>query len=129
MAFTLTDREWQMVQHLPEMELVALAAELELIPPAEINRRTLVVQCVLRLVEVGRRDGLPLSKYDREDLEALDAAEVQALAALLGTRPNVPALMSAGQRTYKALMKVRPNSQVAMMLPTLLTAVARASRS
>lgn len=128
MSFILTDHEWSLVEHLPELELVELAAELELIPPAEIDRRTLVVDCVLRIVEVGRSEGLPFSKYDRDDLEALAAEELAGIAAILGTRASVSAVLGAGQRTYKAWQKNRPNSQVALMLPLLLTAVARASR-
>ncbi|TNE92045.1 MAG: hypothetical protein EP330_03580 [Deltaproteobacteria bacterium] len=128
MSFFLTETEWALVQHLPELELVELAAELELVPPAEIDRRTLVVDCVLRIVEVGRSEGLPFSKYDREDLESLSRDELAAIAGLVGTRSSVSAVLSAGQKTYKAWEKTRPKSQVALMLPLLLTAVARASR-
>ncbi|MCO4744377.1 MAG: hypothetical protein KC912_06285 [Proteobacteria bacterium] len=127
MSFVLTEIEWSMVEHLPELDLVDLAAELGLIPPAEIDRRTLVVQCVLQLVEVGRSDGLPFSKYDREDLESLPREHLVALATVIGTRAEVASVLASGQRTLKALQKTRPNSQVALMLPMLLTAVARAS--
>ena len=99
--FELTEAEWDMVKHLPELDLVDLAAELELIPPAEIDRRTLVVQCVMRMVVLARAEGLPFSKYDREDLDALDPEQLAVLAGLLGTRTSVRAVLASGQKTWK----------------------------
>ena len=100
--FELTEAEWDMVKHLPELDLVDLAAELELIPPAEIDRRSLVVQCVLRMVVLAQEDGLPFSKYDRDDLDALAPEQLAVLAGLLGTRTTVRAVLARGQKTWKA---------------------------
>ena len=127
--FELTEAEWDMVKHLPELDLVDLAAELELIPPAEIDRRSLVVQCVLRMVVLAQEDGLPFSKYDRDDLDALAPEQLAVLAGLLGTRTTVRAVLARGQKTWKAWQKTRPNSQVALMTPLLLSAIVRAGAS
>ena len=78
-----------------------------------------------RAVEVG----LPFSKYDREDLEALQPDQLAAIARLLDLRPpaSVDAVLRAGQRVYNWYQKNNPGSAVALLQPMLLTAIARAA--
>ena len=114
-----------MVHHIPEGDLVDLAAELDMAVPEVIDRESLVAEAIDRLADLGRREGLPLSSYDQDDLEALPAAHLRAFAALLGTAPDVRSVLKAGKKVYKTYRKTRPNSQVALMLPTLLGPLAR----
>ena len=130
MSFAITDDEFRLVSGLPVQELVELAIELDILVPEEIDRRALVSECVVRIVDRGRKEGLPFSKYDREDLARLSPAELAAIAELQGLRPSasVRSVLKAGQKVYKTYSKTRPNSAVALSLPILLRAVARAAR-
>ena len=77
------------------------------------------------MVVRARTEGLPISRYDEEDLHALTPAELAGLAELCGTKPTVKALLKAGARTWRAHRKRRRTSPIAMMLPMLLPALAR----
>ncbi|MCA9571793.1 MAG: hypothetical protein KC656_28340 [Myxococcales bacterium] len=126
MSFTLQPEEWALLQHLPTQDLVDLAADLDVLIPADVDKRTLLELCVPRLVERGRRSGLPFSKYDREDLEALGAAERAALGRIQGVEPDVDAILRAGERVYRTIERERKGiDPVAMMLPSLLRPVLR----
>lgn len=124
----LTDAEWSQLQDIPNTTLVDLAADLDLVVPSEIDKRTLMDQCVKAIVARGAREGLPFSKYDREDLEALPRDLLEAIAALQQTRPSVSAILAAGARVYKTYEQTRPDNPMALMLPSLLTPVARCAR-
>ena len=69
------------------------------------------------------------SYNDRDDLDALAPEQLAVLAGLLGTRTTVRAVLARGQKTWKAWQKTRPNSQVALMTPLLLSAILRAGAS
>lgn len=123
--FSLTADELALFAHLPEEQLVELAAELELLVPAEISREALLTEAVGHIVARARVEGLPFSKYDQEDLAALSTAELAALGALCRAPGTPEGLIRAGERVYRMYRKQRPSSQVAMVLPMLLGAVAR----
>jgi hypothetical protein len=74
-----------------------------------------------------RDEGLPFSKYDRDDLEALPASDRASLARLQGLKSSasVSAMVKAGQKVYKTYVKTRPGNPVALLLPTLLPVIAR----
>ena len=129
MTFELTHTEWLQLRGLPEVELVALAADLSVCPPESIDKKALLEACVPLIVERARVEGLPFSKYDREDLEALTPEHLTAIGRLQGIkgRVKVAGILKVGARVYRTYTKVRPDNPVALMLPMLLTAVARAS--
>ena len=80
---------------------------------------------------MGRREGLPFSDYDKEDLTYLCDAELNAIAALNGVSieldrtKKVQLLLKTGKKNYKVWRKARPKSQIPIYLPMLLNAVAR----
>jgi len=129
MAFDLTDEEFALIAGLPIEGVVDLAAELDILAPEQIDRRSLVNTCVLALVEHARKHGLPLSKYDADDLAALDPVDLQALATLVGVQPSVAALLKHGDKVYRGYSHRRIDHPIPLMLPMLLSAVARAARA
>lgn len=126
MTFRLQDTEWALVQHLPTQDLVDLAADLDVIIPAEVDKRELVELCVPRIVERGLANGLPFSKYDEEDLRALAPDALAALARIQGVGPEVHAVLKAGEKVYRVIERDRKGSDpVALLLPSLLPPVMR----
>ncbi len=124
-TFILTEQELAPFRNLPEAGLIELAAELDLLIPERISREVLLIQSIERIAELAQQEGLPLSRYDREDLAALPQQHLAALAELCGVKPTVGALLKAGRQVYKLYEKRRPQSPVAMMLPMLLAPLAR----
>ena len=127
MTAIINDQEWQLLKAIPEGMLVDLAADLDICPPEHIDRRALFEQCVVAIVERGRQEGLPFSKYDREDLEALSPPHLTAIGRLQGIQGQVTVdeVMRVGGRVYKFYQRSRPDNPLALMLPSLLSAVAR----
>ncbi|MBT3217838.1 MAG: hypothetical protein HN348_01995 [Proteobacteria bacterium] len=127
MAAIITDQEWQMLEAIPEGMLVDLAADLDICPPERIDHRALFEQCVVAIVARGRQESLPFSKYDREDLEALPPPHITAIGRLqqIQGQVTVDDVLRVGARVYKFYQRNRPDNPLALMLPSLLTAVAR----
>lgn len=123
--FTLSDSEFAGFQMLPEADLADLAVELEVVPEAEIDARGLLSDLVVRIFDRAQSEGLPFSKYDRDDLEALPETHRKALAAAMGWPNDVNGMLKQGGKIYKEYRKTHINSQVAVMLPLLIGAVAR----
>ncbi len=131
MSFTLTESEWRLLSSVSVDDLVELAVELDVLAPKEIDRRALLEQCVPLIVERAREEGLPFSKYDAEDLRALPPHLLTAIGRLQGLRGEVTVerVLRAGRKVYRYYQKHRRHSAVALLLPSLLSAVARASTS
>ena len=127
MAFALTDTEHDAVRFVPVGDLVALAVELDYMPPETINRRELLGELMPRLLELARREGLPFSKYDEDDLAELSQEHREALAHVMGWPSDSRSMVKAGQKVYKVYRKDRRDSQVALLLPSLLKPLARAA--
>ena len=125
MTFTLTDAELDALRFVPDDEIAHLAAELDFVPDAEINRRQLLEDIVPRLLELGRTEGLPFSKYDRDDLEALSEQQRGALARHMGWSPRVGSMIRSGRKVYKIYRNIRKTSQIPVLLPLLLPLLAR----
>ena len=123
--FTLSDEEFAALALLPESDLADLAVELDQIPAAEIDARSLLADLVTRILERASSEGLPFSKYDKEDLNELPKDHFTALATAMNWPDNVDAFLKKGGKIYKEYQKSRPNSQVAIMLPLLLRPLAR----
>ena len=124
-TFSLTTAEMSLYENLPEDNIIELAAELNLLIPERISRDVLLAQAICGIAELAGREGLPLSRYDRDDLEALPREHLRALAAMCGWRPDINAILKAGQKVYKTYTRQRPQSPIAMMLPMLLIPLAR----
>lgn len=125
MSDLLTAAEIQLFRHVPETELVALAAELDIPVPEVISRTELLSAAVVALAQLARREGLPMSQYDRDDLEALDPDQLQALSRLCGVSGGIDALIKAGEKVYRAYNKRRRKSPIPLFLPMLLRPLAR----
>jgi hypothetical protein len=120
-----------MFRNAPEDELVDLAIDLDVPVPEEIDLSGLLDAVVRNLADLGQREGLPYSAYDKDDLEALNTDQLRAIAKLNGVNPvlapeeQVMALLKTGKKIYKSYRKTRPKSQIPMYLPMLLAALAR----
>jgi hypothetical protein len=130
-TFQLTESEWALVASVPLDDLVALAVNLDIVLEADFDRRQALEQCIPRIVARAREEGLPLSAYDRGDVEELSEAGRAALAALLRTRPTTDAILKAGAKVYKARLKLQPSGHdpYAYMIPLLLGPIVRAAAS
>ena len=125
-SFTLTPAELTLCENLPEDNLIELAAELDMLIPERISRPALLSQSIVAIADLASREGLPFSRYDRDDLEALPTSHLRALARLCGSRKEtVDGVLKGGQKVYKMYSRQRPQSPVAMMLPMLLAPLAR----
>jgi len=125
MSEFFTPNERAMLENLPESELVELAAELGVAVPSVIRRQELMEQVVHELACHVRVHGLPLSRYDEEDLKALTPTELAALAKLVGVSPTVNELLRAGKKVYKTYTRRKATSPIPLMVPTLLAPLAR----
>ena len=123
--FTLSDSEFQPLQLLPEADIADLAVELDMVPEAEIDAHGLLSVLVERILDRAVDEGLPFSKYDADDLKDLPEEHFKALADKMGWPADVSAFLKQGWKIYKEYQKSRRNSQVAIMLPLLLPALAR----
>ena len=125
----LTPQELEPLRRLPDDVLVDMAADLDICVPETFDVQTLVELSIPKIIERGMEEGLPLSKYDAEDLATLSQAELDALGRIQGlkTPTTVAAVIRKGQRVYKWYRRNRPDNPVALMLPMLLSAVARAA--
>jgi len=123
--FTLSDAEFAGFEMLPDSELADLAIELDMIPGSEIEARRLLSDIIGRILELAQAEGLPFSKYDREDLENLPGDHFRALARSMDWPEEVDGFLKKGRKVYKYYEKHRRRSQVAIMLPLLLGALAR----
>lgn len=123
----LNDDEWGFLGAIPEQDLVELAIDLDILVDAEIDHRELTGRCIQRIIESAPNDGLPFSKYDRDDLAALPAAHRRAIAELVGLRRDagVDKIVRAGTKTWKAWQKRGHGQAIALLLPSMLRALAR----
>lgn len=122
MKFSLSSEEAAQFAFVPVGDLVDLAVELDHVPDADINRLELLSELIPRLYERAQMHGLPFSKYDEEDLAELPRQHREALAEAMGWEGDVKSILKAGAKVYK---KIRKNSQVALLLPSLLRPLAR----
>ena len=125
MSFALTEDEYRMLSSLPEDDIVDLAVEFDIVVDAELNLQELFKEIIQHLADLAASEGLPLHKYNRDDLEALPAPHLQALAALMGEPANINALLKRGAKVYKLYNRERPKSHIALTLPMLLEPLAR----
>ena len=121
--FTASERT--MLANMPENDIVELAAELGVSVPETIQREELMQRVIVELARHVRVHGLPLSRYDADDLEALSPVELAGLARLVGVSASVPELLKAGKRAYKAYRNRKATSPIPLMVPTLLASLAR----
>ena len=131
MSNLLTPDELAMFQNAPEDELVDLAIDLDVPVPEEIDLGSMLDSMVRNLAALAEREGLPFSRYDREDLEQLGEMERSAISRLNGVdhtgsaNKQISGLLKTGSKVYKVYRKTRPKSQIPMYLPMLLAPLAR----
>ena len=126
-TFQFTSEEWSALAALPDDDVVRLATHLDFAPPEEIDARQLLEQCMPKLVDELEKNGIPLTKYDHDDLTAFDERQRRALAHLLRLRgtPSVRTLVRAGTRVTRSYQKKMLNDAIPYMVPLLLTPVVR----
>ena len=123
----LSPTDLAMIQGVPASDLIALAADFDLVPDAEIDRAGLVAEVLPRMLDRVRAEGVPLSKYDAEDVAALPPPLLGALARLQGCAADPAAILKAGDRVYRQRQRQRGRraDPYALMVPMLLTPLLR----
>lgn len=125
MTPTLTRQELEMLAGLPLSELTTLARELERPVPSDLPLGALAPEIVLGYAALAAREGLPLSRYDADELAALPSDELSGLARLCGVAASVSALTASGRRAWKLREKRHASPLVALHLPLFLAPLAR----
>lgn len=127
MTIDLLPRELELLAQVPETDLAEMAVDLDVLLDAEIDRAGLWQQCLTALLDRAEREGLPLSKYDADDLSELSPDELQALGNHIGVRGRVTvkAMLRQGAKTWRIYKKQRPKSPTALLVPLLLAPLAR----
>ncbi|MCK6518065.1 hypothetical protein L6R46_23790 [Myxococcota bacterium] len=126
MPFSLTADERQTLHNMPEGDLADLAMEVAVVLDEVINRESLLLQILPRLVDLGRKErGLPLSDYDLEDLVELPPPHRAALARALGWPEDPAGMVKQGKKVFKTFERTYPKSAVTLLVPTLLRPLAR----
>lgn len=118
------------VSEVQEEDVVSFCVEFDLFPSESFKIDDVVDQLFERLVERTRGDGLPISKYDADDLGRFDRAQLVSFAAALGVRAKasaskdevIDAIIRGMRRTCRKLPK---KSQIPMFLTYFLPALVR----
>ena len=118
------------VTEIEEAEVASFCIELELIPDDPFVIHDLIDPIFDRLVERATTEGLPISKYDAEDLSQFQLAELTAFARALGVRVNpnhssdavIAAIVGKMKRVCKKLPK---RSVIPLMVTYFLPALVR----
>ena len=114
-----------MLSGLPVAELVALARDLDRPVASDLPLPELAKEIVLGYAALAQTEGLPISRYDADELAALALPELEGLARLCGVAPSVEALCASGSRAWKNREKRHASPLVALHLPLFLTPLAR----
>lgn len=125
MPSLLLDEELKILAAVPEKDLVDLVIDLDVPVEEDSARQHLLEQAARRLADLAREEGLPFSIYDLEDLQALPPDHLRGLARAMRVDNDARAVVRAGEKVFKRYQKRAPRSQVPLMLPLLLSAVAR----
>ncbi len=125
---TLMPEELALLDQVPEKDLAEMAVDLDVLLDAELDRSSLIHKCVDALLDRAASEGLPLSKYDAEDLAALPEPHLQALGEHMGLRRvTVRAMLRQGARTWRIYNKRGSKSPTALLVPLFLAPLARAA--
>lgn len=129
MTMNIHSSEMDLLNAIPERDLVEMAIDLDIFVPERIHRLEMIEACIQAIIQRAKKEGLPFSQYDRDDLEALGAEDLQSISKLMGLSgaPSVQAILKKGRRVYKSYQKNRPDNATALLIPTLLPLIARAA--
>ena len=133
MTFPLTPDELALLQRVAEVqeeEVVNFCIDLDIVPDEPFRVEQVVERVVEALVERAGREGLPISKYDADDLRRFSATELATLARGLGLKPNPghgpdQLIASIVKGCKKARRKLPRRSQIPLMLTYFLPALIR----
>ena len=131
MPFTFTPAEQAMIDQIPSSELEELAAELEIVLPATVDRDALLRRILAAMVERIAEEGLPLSRFNKMDLEELSSIELESLGSMAGHQgPATPdGLIRTCKKACRHYRRNRPRSTMVLVLPLLLGPLVRAASS
>jgi len=121
----LTPEELANFVTYPEEELVEVAIDLEIPVGESIVLEDMLAMIVERLANLAVTEGLPLSQYDADDINALPEEHCKALMLAMGKKKSVSALIKTGQKIYKNYNKRKNSSPIPMVCPMLLGPVSR----
>lgn len=125
MATFYTEAELGLYANLPETDLVDLAIELDIPVGESISRQELLEAVIPQLADLAAREGLPFSRFDLEDLQALPREHLAALARVLRVSPEPGAIVKAGEKLYRTYQNKRQRSQIPLVVPMMLPTLAR----
>ena len=118
------------VSEVQEEDVVGFCIEFDLFPSENFKIDDVVDHIFEALVERAKGDGLPISKYDADDLGRFDRAQLVSFAAALGVRAKADAskgevidgIIRGMRRTCRRLPR---KSQIPMFLTYFLPALVR----
>lgn len=133
MTSLLNEEELELLRRIAEVqeeEVVNFCIDLDIIPDEPFTVDDVVERVVEALAERASRGGLPLTKYDAEDLRKFSTAELTALARGLRLKPRpdhgaeqlVAQIIRGSRRAHRKLPR---RSQIPMMLTYFLPALIR----
>ncbi len=91
MTAPLTDQEMELLRRIAqaqEEDLVGFCIEMDQIPGEHFSIDDFVDTLFDGLVDMARTEGLPLTKYDADDLSRFDERQLAGFSAALGVRAN-----------------------------------------
>lgn len=133
MKAPLAEREMELlrrVAQVQEEDLVSFCIEFDLVPDEPFRVDDVVDRVFEALVDRARVEGLPISRYDAEDLSGFAPGPLAAFAAGLGvkTRPgddSADIIADIVLRMRRATRRLPRNSQIPFFLPYFLPALVR----
>ncbi len=130
---TMTPEELELLRRIAtvqEEEMVSFCIELDIVPDEPFSVDDVIERVIEALVQRAASEGLPISKYDAEDLARFSAAELTALARGLGVkvpaRGDPEAIVHAIVHAMRKVQRRLPRrSQLPLMLTYFLPALVR----
>jgi hypothetical protein len=133
MRVPLTDDEMDLLRRVAdaqEADLVGFCIELDQVPGESFSIDDFVAPVFEGLVAMARSEGLPLTKYDADDLSRFDERQLAAFANALGVRANpgdgkASIIGSLVSKMRKVGRKLPSKSQIPIFLTYFLPALVR----
>lgn len=133
MKAPFTDTEMDLLRRVAEVQepdLVGFCIELDQVPGEHFSIDDFVDPLFDGLVDMARNEGLPLTKYDADDLSRFDERQLAAFANALGVRANPGAgkasiIGNLVSRMRKVGRRLPSKSQIPIFLTYFLPALVR----
>jgi hypothetical protein len=130
MPFVFTPAESAFLSTIPKDDIEELLVELDVLLESTFDRDAALSRAITEILDWLPEHGLPVTRYDLEDLQSLPVEDLEALALRAGVpRPISPhKVVKYGAKPLRRLLRDRPRSALLLLLPSLIGPLARAAR-